>query len=42
MYITANPHSPHVRESTTVLDSGFHVVDSGSSVSPTWVPNSNQ
>ena len=42
MYITAYPHSPHDGESTTVMDSGFHVVDSGSSVSPTWVPNSNQ
>ena len=27
--------SPHVRESKTVLDSGFHAVDSGSS---DWIP----
>ena len=40
---------PHVRESKTVLDSRFHsvdyviqVLDSGFSVSGTWIPDSNR
>ena len=39
--------SPHIRESKTVLDSGFHAVDSrfqqldsGFFVSGTWIPDS--
>ena len=37
------PHvmvSPGVRESKNVLDSGFHVMDSGFFVSGTWIPDS--
>ena len=40
--------SPHVREYKTVLDSGFHAVDSGFQLpdsrpffSGTWIPDSN-
>ena len=32
--------SPYERKSKTVLDSGFHGVDSGSFVSKTWIPDS--
>ena len=46
-YILVTYHSPHIRESRTVLDSGFHAVNSGSQVldskffvSGTWIPNS--
>ena len=34
--------SPHVRESKTVLDSGFQEVDSGFFVSGTWIPVSSR
>ena len=34
--------SPYERKSKTVLDSGFHAVDSGSFVSTTWIPDSNR
>ena len=37
-----NKGSPHVRESKTVLDSGFHAVDSRFFVSGTWVLDSNR
>ena len=33
--------SPHVRESMTVLDSGFHAVDSGFLFSGTGIPDFN-
>ena len=32
--------SPHVKESKTVLDSGFHFLDSGFFVGGTWIPDS--
>ena len=34
--------SPYERKSKTVLDSGFHAVNSGSFVSTTWIPDSNR
>ena len=48
MVVSAVFLSLHIRESKTVLDSGFHAVDSGFQVpmlrvfvSGTWIPHSN-
>ena len=34
--------SPHVRESRTVLDFGFHAVDSGFRIPGQWIPDSKK